>query len=259
MKNVLLVVFAIICISLLIIGNRYWQERITGSPSAPAASNVTKEAAVNYNEDVQGDALITNWPVNAQEHFKEQMKNGKVYKIALVGSSALGSEEDGWSEQLAEKLSSAFEDKVEVTIFQSDTTSVQFIDSEMYESVLAFQPGLVLFEPFTLNDNSIGVPYERNQESILIFYEDLKEKNNRVELILQPSYPIAGATYYPKQVEYLKVFAEENAFTYLDHWKEWPEEEALDEYLLPSQESPNEEGHELWAGYLADYFIHDPS
>jgi hypothetical protein len=258
-KNFLLVLFGLICIALLIVGNQYWQERIAGAPPAPAAKNVTEEPASDSDEEVQFDSLISNWPENAREQFKEAMKDESVYKIALVGSPALGSGGNGWSEQLTNELSSVYVDGVEVTIFQSETTSVHFTESDLYEEVMASQPDLVLFEPFTLIDNSIGVPFERNHESILSFYEDLKEKSSGVEMILHPSYPLIGATYYPKQVRMLKTFAEENAFTYLDHWTDWPKEDALEEYLLPSQEGPNEEGHELWADYMIDYFIHDRS
>jgi hypothetical protein len=258
-KNFLLLLFGLICITFLIAGNQHWQERIAGAPAAPVVKNVEEEPASNSVEDGQLDSLISNWPANAKEQFKEVIKNGEAYNIALVGSPAMGDGEGGWSEQLTDELSAVYEDGVEVTVFQSDMTSVEFIESELYEEVLAFQPDLLLFEPFPLTDNSIGVPFERSHESILSFHEDLKEKNISVEMILQPSYPIAGATYYPKQIDKLKSFAEENDFTYLDHWTEWPEEEALEEYLIPSQEAPNEKGHELWADYLINYFINDAS
>jgi hypothetical protein len=258
-KNFLLILFGLICIALLIVGNQYWEQRIAGAPSTPAGKNTAEEPASDSAEAVQVDSLISNWPEKAQKQFKEAMNDEAVYKIALVGSPAMGSGENGWSEQLTNELSSVYEDGVEVTIFQSETTSVHFTESELYEEVMASQPDLVLFEPFTLIDNSIGVPFERNHEIILSFYEELKKTNSGVEMILQPSYPIAGATYYPKQVGMLKTFAEENDFTYLDHWTKWPEEEELEEFLLPSQEGPNEEGHELWAEYMIDYFIHDPS
>ncbi len=255
MKNFLLIVFGLICIALLYIGNQYWQERIAGAPATPPAGGVEEETASGQVEEVQDDPLVSNWPANAREQYKESVKDGVVYKIALVGSDALGSGEGGWSELLKQKLSSEYGGQVEVSIFEEDTTSVEFLEGDVYEDVLAFQPDLVLFEPFTLTDNSIGVPVERNHESITTFYEDLKKENSSVELILQPSYPIEGATYYPKQVDELKTFAGENDFTYLDHWTEWPKEEELEEYLLPSQEGPDEQGHELWADYLKEYFI----
>ncbi|OIU67654.1 SGNH/GDSL hydrolase family protein [Rossellomorea aquimaris] len=255
MKNFLLIVFGLICVGLLYIGNQYWQERIAGAPAAQAGGEVKEENAPEPAEAVKEEPLISNWPAKAQDRFKEAVNAGNAYRIALVGSDALGSGNGGWSDQLKEELSSGYGDQVEVSIFEEDTTSVEFLEGDVYEDVLAFQPDLVLFEPFTLTDNSIGVPVERNHESILTFYEELQEENSSAELILQPSYPIEGATYYPKQVDGLKTFAGENDFTYLDHWAEWPEEEELGDYLLPSQEGPNEQGHELWADYLMDYFI----
>lgn len=260
MKNFLLVVLGLICITLLIVGNQNWKERIAGAPASSAVEETANETALESDEDegTQFESHISNWPEVAQEGFKQAVNTETSYKIALVGSPALGSGEEGWSDQLAGELTAAFEDQVEVSIFQEDTTSVQFTESGFYDDVLEFKPDLVLYEPFTLNDNTAGVPAEQSHESILTFYEDLQEKNENAVLLLQPSYPIDGATYYPKQVDKLKAFAEENDFTYLNHWTEWPEE-AIDEYLLPSNEGPNDKGQELWADYLIDYFINDAS
>jgi hypothetical protein len=253
LKNFLLIVFGLICIAFLIAGNQYWQEKVSGSPSSPETGS--PEAETPAAEAQNTGALTSNWPVNARTSFDKAIEDGRTFKLALVGSPALGADANGWSEQLKEEMAERFGKALEVSIFESDSTSVEFIGSDVYEDVLDVQPDLVLFEPFTLIDNSIGVPFERNHESILSFNEELKKANSGVELILQPPYPIAGATYYPKQVEKLKEFAEDNGFTYLDHWKAWPVEDELEGYLTSSQEAPNEEGHALWAEYMIDYFI----
>jgi hypothetical protein len=252
LKNFLLIVLALICIAILIVGNQYWQERVSGSPSSPETASPEAEPPVAEVEDA--GELTSNWPMNARTSFDKAVENGRTFKLALVGSPAMGAA-NGWSEKLKEEIAGRYGKALEVSIFESDTTSVEFIGSDIYEDVLDFQPDLVLYEPFTLIDNSIGVPFERNHESILSFNEELKKANSGVELILQPPYPIAGATYYPKQVEKLKEFAADNGFTYLDHWEAWPEEDELEGYLTSSQEAPNEEGHALWAEYMIDYFI----
>lgn len=69
------------------------------------------------------------------------------------------------------------------------------------------------------------------------------------------THPIYGATYYPRDVEKLKKYAEEKEIPYLDHWKAWPSEELLKNYLVDTQDTPNKKGHTLWARYLEDYFI----
>lgn len=125
------------------------------------------------------------------------------------------------------------------------------------KEVTAYQPDLVLWEPFTLKDNTVGVSPEDTAYGVNVFLADLQEANEDVTLILQPGQPLFGAVYYPQQVEELKTFAEESGLTYLDHWTEWPasDDEALQGYLTESRDVPSEKGHKVWAGYLTDYFI----
>ncbi|MCR8850529.1 SGNH/GDSL hydrolase family protein [Rossellomorea sp. SC111] len=144
-----------------------------------------------------------------------------------------------------------------MTIYEYDTTSIEFVNGEQSEEVLTSDPDLVLLEPFSLSDNSNFVGSKNNHESIQIFNRRLKEQNEEAFLILQPTHPIAGATYFPKQVEELQAFADEQNIPYLDHWTAWPDDDTLADYVTESQETPNEKGHEVWAEYLLDYFIAD--
>jgi hypothetical protein len=253
LKNFLLIILGLICIASLIAGNQYWQDRVSGTPSATEEERPVARSAESEKENL--DALTANWPVNARKSFKDALKEERAFKLALVGSPALGAGENGWGEQVKEEMMEQFGTALDVTIFESDSTSADFNESDVYKDAVAFQPDLVLFEPFTLTDNQIGIPYERNHESILSFHDDLKSANSEAVMILQPPYPIVGAVYYPQQVGKLKEFAEENGFTYLDHWETWPSEEELEAYLIPTQEAPNEKGHALWADYMIDYFI----
>ncbi|MGM0753088.1 MAG: SGNH/GDSL hydrolase family protein [Bacillota bacterium] len=257
MKTFSLFLLGMICAGVLVYGNMYWQER-TSVSSAEKSTNVTDQAVEKKEAEGEKDfdSLIGNWPEEAQAAFKEKVATGSPYKLAIVGSLALGADENGWSEQVKTELIDTYGDTIEVEIFQYDTTSLTFVNGENVEEVLEYEPQLVLFEPFALNDNSNGVGGENNQESIQIFERKLKEQNEDAVLILQPTHPIAGATYYPMQIEELKEFAKENGIPYVDHWSAWPvdDEEALGELLVDSQEMPSEEGHGLWANYLVDYF-----
>ncbi|MCA1055191.1 SGNH/GDSL hydrolase family protein [Rossellomorea aquimaris] len=252
MKNFFLIVFALICIAFLFIGNKHWDERIAGVPALSEGKTAEEPSAAAEENNVRPQ--LSNWPEHAQQRFMNAIEEERDYKVAIIGSTALGKGEDGWSEQLKENLTVTF-NELDIRIYESETTSVQFMNDAVYGEILEYGPDLVLFEPFTLVNNLNLVPYERNHEVIMGFYNNLKSANGDVELILQPSYPLAGATIYPKQVEKLKEFAEENGFTFLDHWTAWPEAEELGDYLTDSNESPNDKGHELWAGFLKDYFI----
>jgi hypothetical protein len=254
MKNFLLIIFAVLCGALLFLGNDYWMKKTSQGPILAADStSINKVDAVERMDHT--DALITNWTPAAQNAYKETVTKNDTFKIAFVGSPAMGAGEGGWSDQVKKETASRLGDNVKIELFESDTTSIQFLDSEEYKNVLDFKPNLVLFEPFTLVDNSNIIPTSQNHESINTFFEELRKLNGEVVFILQPPHPLEGATFYPKQVQELKEFAEGKKITYLDHWAEWPADETLSDYLVSNQEVPNENGHSLWAEYMIDYFI----
>jgi hypothetical protein len=256
MKTFSLIILAIGCAAVLFYGNQYWEERT--SPSAPENQSANEEGTdTEAAETADYETLIENWPEEAKASFRKALKEGTSYRLALVGSSALGEGENGWAEQVKDRLESSFNGKLVVEIYAYDTTSIDFVNGEDAEEVLNSDPDLVLLEPFVLSDNSNLVGSENNHESIQIFKRKLNEQNEEAVLMLQPTHPIVGATYYPKQIEELQAFAEEQNISYLNHWTAWPEEDALSAYLVESQETPNDEGHEVWAKYLLEYFIAD--
>lgn len=260
MRGFLLTLLSIGCIAFLILGNMYWQEKTAVSSSKAEGKTVTEEQSdevVTEKEEIPDTDPVANWPNKAKSDYQTAKEDGETYKIALVGSPALGKETNGWSEQLKTALNDTYGESIEVEIFQHDAISIEFINSTDSDAVLDYAPDMVLFEPFSLNDNTGGVNVGDNHDSIDIFLRNLKGANEDVVLILQPTHPIYGATYYPEQVDALKVFAEESGFTYLNHWKVWPEDESLTDLLDESQETPNEEGHKVWADFLKNYFIAD--
>ncbi|MFL8938380.1 SGNH/GDSL hydrolase family protein [Rossellomorea oryzaecorticis] len=261
MKRFLLTLLTIGGIIFLILGYIYWQDKTSVSTTnkevsaadiedAPSEGEKTKETA-----EQEGSMFYSNWPESAQEDYLAAKENGKPYKVAIVGSTALGKDTNGWSEQLKSALLEKDPDTLNVEIFQYDTITIDFIYSEQSEEVAAYAPDMVLFEPFSLNDNTKGVTVQDNHDSIEIFLRTLKEANEDVTLLLQPTYPLYNATYYPGQVEELQAFAEEKGYTYLNHWEEWPEDETLDDLNGDNEQAPSEEGHKLWADYLIKYFI----
>ncbi|WP_064093153.1 SGNH/GDSL hydrolase family protein [Rossellomorea aquimaris] len=260
MKSFLLTILAIFCLAFLILGNMYWQEKTAvssykASPTEPSEEPSSSEEDRSEEKDSDVD-LFAKWPEKAQADFKAARESGETYKLAIVGSPALGKGENGWSEQLKASLEENYGKTLDVKIFQNDTISINFIVDEGSDEVIAYAPDMVLYEPFSLNDNSRGVLVGDNHDSIDVFLSDLREVNEDVVLLLQPTHPLYRANYYPGQVEELKVFAEESKITYLDHWEAWPEDESLLDLLLESKAAPSEEGHRVWAEYLKNYFIH---
>ncbi|MGF2618151.1 SGNH/GDSL hydrolase family protein [Rossellomorea vietnamensis] len=264
MKNFLLVLFTVLSTAFLLFGYSYYQERTNISSLANSeaetgstANLASKEEPVKEETETDISQLVSNWPEEAQQNFLDAVEAGEVYKVAIVGSQAMGTGENGWSEQLQAGLTATYGEGLEIELFEYDTTSIEFINSPDSQEVIDFSPDMVLFEPFSLNDNSGGVAPSDNHVSIEMFQSSLLGANEEASLILQPTHPLYGATYYPIQVEDLQQFAEEMDITYLNHWQAWPDtdDETLEDYLSSSKEEPSEQGHEVWADFLLDYFI----
>jgi hypothetical protein len=274
MKSFLITILAISCAAFLFLGNMYWKERTSISATSDTAETETvnseeaedekkeeqvkdeaKTESAQSEEDEDVQTLISNWPEDAQQRFISLLEEGEPFKMAIVGSNAMGLDENGWAPQLMEALGTNYGDHIDVQLFQYDLTSIDFINGAESDEVISFEPDLVLFEPFSLVDNSNNVGTVQNHESILMFENRLNEMNEESVLVLQPPHPLAGATYYPEQIESLEEFAAEEGISYIDHWTGWPEENELADYLIESQDTPNERGHELWADQLIDYFV----
>ncbi|MEB6548878.1 SGNH/GDSL hydrolase family protein [Heyndrickxia sporothermodurans] len=261
MKVILPMIAAIICIIILITGNLHWKDKtkVTSfSKDVEASTDVSsskvekKKADTPIKDDV---SYIKNWPKKAQKAFKHAMKEGKTYKLAIVGSQVMGAE-DGWANQLKNAMEETYgKEHLQVVVFSSDKTSNDFINDGLYEEVANEKPDMVLFEPFTLNDNG-SVSEENNHENILTMISAIKKKNDQVDILIQPSNPIYGAKIYPQQVDNLKVFAKENDLTYLNHWTVWPDSQSdAIKKFLDEDGNPNEKGQQIWFEYLKEYFI----
>ena len=122
--------------------------------------------------------------------------------------------------------------------------------------VIEEQPDLVLFEPFTLKDNGV-VAIDDSLENTSAVIAKIKESLPDTSDPAPPPHPLYHATYYPKQVEALQQFAEDNDIPYLNHWEAWPDQnsEEIKEYISEDSSQPSVKGHQVWADYLIDYFI----
>ena len=114
---------------------------------------------------------------------------------------------------------------------------------------------VVLFEPFTLNNNGL-VTIEDEHVHINAFREQLATHVEDAVVVLHPPQPVHRATYYPTQVSSLASFAATENIPYIDHWADWPDTES-DELpqFLTEEGAPNSEGAEIWANALISYFI----
>ncbi|MBT2686434.1 SGNH/GDSL hydrolase family protein [Bacillus sp. ISL-37] len=264
MKSFLTTILAILCGVVLLWGNFHWNDKtavtVDGAKVTTAAEKSTDQSPEGKVQVTENEkyilSLIKNWPAEAAETFKLAQEEGREFKILIVGSSALGNEPNGWAYLTKEGLTHSFgEENLTVEIMEYEKTSLQFVQENNQEELTSSQADLIIFEPFTLNDNTNGVGTENSLINIQTVLNHIEEVSANTAVILTPPNPLYNAKYYPLQVDALKEYAEENGISYLDHWTAWPalDSEEMNDYLTNG--SPNEQGHELWANYMLDYWV----
>lgn len=264
MKSFLTTILAILCGVVLLWGNFHWSNKtavkvdgasVTTADEKPAEKN-TEENVQVADEEEDLLSLTKNWPVEAAETFKQAQEEGRTYKVLIAGSSALGDEPNGWAYKTRDGLIQAFgEENVTIDILEYEITSLQFIQENNQEELASAKADLIIFEPFTLNDNTNGVGKENSLVNIQTVLDKFEEASANTVVILTPPNPLYNAKHYPLQVEALKEYSEENDIPYLDHWTAWPELDAeeMNDYLTNG--SPNDKGHEVWANFMLNYLV----
>lgn len=258
MKTVISIFAIILCVVVLFFGQLHWNEKtdVSDSPSQ-ARKDVNQGSSSKSNTEL--DSLLTytkNWPTESVDTLKANVEAGQPFKIAILGSSALGEGKDSWPEIVKASLNDAFAQNVTVSTFTYDLTSLEFVNKDKVTEVIEEQPDLVLFEPFTLKDNGL-VTIDDSLENATSTITEIKESLPDTVVLIQPPHPLYQATYYPVQVEALAQYAEDNGIPYLNHWEAWPDQDSkeLKEYLTKDSSQPSVKGHGVWAEYLIDYFI----
>ncbi|WAA12124.1 SGNH/GDSL hydrolase family protein [Fervidibacillus halotolerans] len=274
----ILTLFSILLfVIILIIGGLHWKAKLNDAVSKPGEhivlddqqdSNTSNEpdSDEEQSDDSEKQTGLTleqlknytaKLPEDLANIFKQAFYDERVIQMVIAGSPSLGAEEDGWSVQVKEHMEQTYgNDLVHVNIVEFDGTSTEFINSEEANEIINAEPDLLLFEGFTLEDNSGVVPVEVSQVNLRAFLGSLIEANPSIGIIIQPPNPIYAAINYPVQVAELKNFAEQEGLHYFDHWAYWPDGDdpgVLD--YLNEEGLPNEKGHKLWAEAILNYLI----
>lgn len=265
-KTVFAYIVIIGCVLLLIGSYMKYQDKLSSfeSSSNPAATpNVqpskNKDDSVKFDElEMKVDelkSLTANADQSIQNVFLNRLESEEKLDFLIAGSTSLEKGEPGYAERLKTALENSYGDFLNVTVEAFDGSSNSFI--KKMEDEIDFNKGfdIVLFEPFTLNNNGV-VTIEDEREHIKEFQERLIEESDDTVIVLHPPNPIHAATYYPTQVKALKSFAKSEGIPYINHWENWPDPdtEEINKYL-DDDGAPNSEGAELWANTLIDYFI----
>ncbi|MGD6816666.1 SGNH/GDSL hydrolase family protein [Metabacillus sp. 113a] len=262
MKKTAVVLTALVSISGITAGKLYWNEKIESQTSAVSGKALaeTAPAADQPAANAMGEAegLTKNLPPAAAKAIVQAEKTGKPAKLVLFGSDTAYGEKDSWANQFTEQIKAEYPSgllEIE-TIFIKDKTSKEVIGEKLYSKAAEAKPDLLLFEPFILEDNGeVGIRNTFDNLSVMI--EGIRSQSKDAVIMLQPSYPLQNAIYYPKEVEQLQEFADKAGYAFLNHWENWPagDSEEMAAYLQEDGNGPSSKGHSAWAEYLAKVFI----
>lgn len=261
MKILLSIASVIVCVIVLVIGQLHWNNKITDISASNAKVNETvsedRQNNLNNRNDIEPLLAYTkNWPKESVTTLKTKIREGKPFKIAFLGSNAAGEGKDSWPEIVKSGLGETYDEYISVSTFSYDLTSLDFVNTDKISEIIAEQPDLIVFEPFTLKDNGI-VTIEDSLDNASTVLADVKKSLPHTVVVMQPAHPLYNAKFYPLQVDELKAYAEEQGVTYINHWEAWPDlkDEVLKEYIVEDSTQPTAKGHQVWADYLLKYFI----
>lgn len=259
MKVFISIVSALSCVAVIFFGQLHWNEKTTISAGNPVIAEASEQMEESYISETELEVILAhskNWPTASVNTLKANLEAGKPFNIVLLGSFALGTSEESWVQKVSESLVNTYGEYINVSILRYDLTSSEYVKEDKVSELLADEPDLVLFEPFTLTDNGI-LQVDQSLGNISTVMEDVQEQSPQTVFILQPPHPLYNATFYPVQVAELQKFAKKNAIPFLNHWEAWPDQTnvELKNYLSEDNSQPSPEGHQLWADYVTEYFI----
>lgn len=258
MKNVVFSLTFIGFFALLIAGKMHWDEKIAESGLSFKVETTTASATEEEVEEVKkplSDEKISDLMKNFPDATREKMiSSSEPLSVVIVGSESIGNNEEGLNTVVEKGLEKSYwEDAfsvIQITL-EKDTTS-SLLKEKAYKKVLDRKPDIVIMESFTLNDNSL-VTIEESHNNIKSFKDKIEASLSHASYILMPSNPIYDPGYYSVQISALNDFAENNEFTYLNHWEAWPpvKDNAIKQYLDGTR--PTAEGFKVWGETIVDF------
>jgi hypothetical protein len=245
--------WGLVCLSVLVYGHIHWNKETAAK--AVASTPVVKQQDSLESNEVNFDqylALAANWPETSKQSFKQALESEQPFKILFVGTTA-----NQWEAEVTQRLTESYgSEHITTAIHTYDQTSKDIVAENKQLEIAAEKAQLVVIEPFLLNDNG-EVTIDVTLANLTKIIEDIKAENPDTTFILQPSHPIYLPKLYSTQVQALKDYAVANHITYLDHWTAWPATDNIEmkNYLNEGQNSANDQGNQIWAQFLVEYFV----
>lgn len=272
MRNGIVLVVLLICLGSIVAGHFHWENKIASKGQEIQTTNIAslnEQAAVKSQvednaeqNDDQGAQLAAEYanqlPSTLKEAVLQKVKSAEQVRFLIVGSKGLTGK-SAWPNIFEEEMKKYYGDNFEFYIHEIiDHTSSKVVEQQLH-LLDEIVPDVVLLDPFVIEDNYGLVQISRRFANIEEIMNDYKEQNEEVVILLQPSMPLYGARNYPREIEALQKFAEQQSYLYLNHWTNWPHYNDVEfkQYVSEDTQHPNDFGNNAWAEYLLRFFIGD--
>lgn len=265
-KKVSAIFIIVSCFAIILLSYISWDIKLDNikkdaTKVVPISKNVNSSPRQDDNPEklsmTQQDLknAISKSESDVQNLFEKRFQNGQSLKMLILGSQAMDQGGNGYAKLLEDSLRETYGDFIDVSSKSFNTSSAEFIEQHLNDIKWSQKYDLILFEPFILNDNGlVSIEDEFTYIDQVVAKAQSAVKDSVV--VLQPSYPIYGTTFYDANVTSLKAFAKERNLPYINHWRKWPSSSdvKLKDYLTEDSEQPNEKGAQLWGNTLSEYF-----
>ncbi|MFC7365203.1 MULTISPECIES: hypothetical protein [Bhargavaea] len=269
-KGLVTVLVLIACIALLAFSYLSWNAKVKEAGAEPVNRPIKQEQPADETDQAEGSTedkksedkaagpspdeltgLTANLPESTVEMLMSRLGEGKTVQLLAVGSSSF----EAPANQLADALSEAYDGWIETDVQTFDGTSEAFMDESFGDIDWDKGYDLVIYEPFTLNNNGLVVIEDEQEDALEVRRQALEEVEDAAFFITPPQ-PIHEPQYYLTQINSLHQFVESRDIPFIDHWDQWPDVDSDDmlEYVNDQYE-PTDQGVEAWAESLKSYFI----
>ncbi|KZE38901.1 hypothetical protein AV656_08350 [Bhargavaea cecembensis] len=267
-KGLVTVLVLIACIGVLLLSYLSWNEKVKEAGAEPVNRPIKQEAPAEGANDQAEDPeeelekaaapsgeelsnLTANLPESTVEMLMSRLDSEEPVQLLAVGSSSF--EEP--ANQLADALDDAYGGWIETDVQTFSGTSESFMQDGIGEIDWKKGYDLVVYEPFTLNNNGLVV-IEDEQEDALEVRDRVREEVEDAAFFITPPQPIHEPNYYLTQINALHKFVDNRDIPFIDHWKQWPDADSDDILDYVNEEyQPTDKGVEVWAESLKEYFI----
>lgn len=259
-KALLVLVVFVLFVASVVSGKLYWNKKVAKATQQESGSTQKQSAKTEEKKtETKGsfnESYAKNLPNAVKDKLKKAAADKKAVNLVIVGDQA--SAANAWPAKVIASLKQAYGESLwNVTVKEfKDEGTEDLITHKRDKEIADAKPDVILFEPPFVTDNSKmgnGSSVANTQK----FVGSLQAGAKDAVIMIQPPNPVYNAKNYPKAIASLKQFAEQNGYTYLNHWEVWPDPTSKNilPYLQDEFGFPSAKGYELWAQYVTNYFV----